>query len=142
MNPTSEPAVAADLCGRDVATAHAWLGAPLACTFHDHEVWLGYHDGDGTLRADAVVFVDGVVVRAAARLRANSRAAWGGQFVERVLPAFGRLLALLPARAGLQLVFASSCVFVHDGRVVHVAPRPRQHGIWLLPGSPAVTAAG
>lgn len=142
MNPTSEPVVAAELRGHDVATVHARLGAPLACTFHDHEVWLGYHDDEGTLRAEAVVFVDGVVVRAATKLRANVRAAWGGQFVERMLPAFGRLLAMLPARAGLQLVFAGSHVFVHDGRVVHVAPRTRQHGIWLLPGSPAVTAAG
>lgn len=133
----------ADLRGRDLVAVHARLGAPDACAFVGHEVHLGYRDADDALRPRAVVLVDGVVVRVEAQLQRSTASPFVGQLIGRVLPQFGALLGLLPRAAGLELVFASCRVFVHEDRVAYVAPAATPLGLFVLPGElPPFTAAG
>ena len=133
----------ADLRGRDLVAVHARLGAPDGCAFVGHEVHLVYRDADAALQPRAVVLVDGIVVRTAPLLQRNAASPFVGQLIARVLPQFGSLLGLLPRTAGLELVFASCRVFVHEDRVAHVAPNAAPLGLFVLPGELAcVTAAG
>jgi hypothetical protein len=133
----------AELRGRDLVAVHARLGAPAACAFVSHEVHLGYRDGDDVVQPRGVVLVDGIVVCTVPRLQRNAASPCVGQLIARVLPQFGALLGLLPRKAGLELVFASCRVFVHEDRVAHVAPVATPLGLYVLPGElPPFTAAG
>lgn len=145
VQPPDRPVVlaAADLLGRDLVAVHARLGAPDACAFVGHEVHLRYRDGDDVVQPRAVVLVDGIVVRTLPLLQRNAASPCVGQLIARVLPQFGALLGLLPRAAGLELVFASCRVFVHEDRVAHVAPVATPLGLYVLPGElPPFTAAG
>lgn len=97
----------------------------------------------GVVRPRAVVLVDGVVVQVLPRLRRRASSPFGGQLIGRVLPAFGPLLGMLTKSAGLELVFATCRVFVHEDRIAHVATATLPLGLFVLPGELArVTAAG
>lgn len=133
----------ADLLGRDLAAVHARLGNPVHCAFAGHELLLAYEVDAGEALPRAVVLVDGIVVRTLPRLRRRAASPFGGQLIGRVLPSFGPLLGMLTKSAGLELVFATSRVFVHEDRVAHVAAATAPLGLFVLPGELArVTAAG
>lgn len=133
----------ADLRGRDLAAVHARLGNPSSCAFDGHELLLAYESDDGEAMPRALVLADGIVVRALPRLRRRPASPFGGQLIARVLPALGPLLGMLSRPAGLELVFASSRVFVHEDRVAHLAPAPAPLGMFVLPGDLGpFTAAG
>ena len=119
------PALLSDsLTGTDVAAVAARLGPPLDCREANGEVHLAYEDGDGALVHDAVVLADGVVVRArpARRSPPSMHAYWIGQPIERALPRFGALLAVVDRGALTELAFPGWRVCVHEGRVVFAAP--------------------
>ena len=134
---------AADLRGRDLVAVHARLGAPDGCTFVGHEVHLVYRDAHDAPQPRAVVLVDGIVVRTVPLLQRNAAAPYGGQLIARVLPQLGPMLGLLQSPAGIELVFSSCRVFVHEDRVAYVAPTTAPLGLFVLPGElPPFTAAG
>jgi hypothetical protein len=113
------------LVGADVGMVGARLGPPLRCESVGDEVHLGYGGSDGDLIPDAIVLVDGVVVRERAVRRSPPalHGYWIGQPIERLLATFG--LPLRSAGRGVlqRLTFPAVHVFVHEGRVASVAPR-------------------
>src|SRR5262245_18766801 len=115
----------ASLLGADLAIVGSQLGPPLHCKVERDEVHLAYVGQDGRCVEDGVVLVDGVVVREGPVRRSPPSAPgdWIGQPIERVLPGFGEVLAVVHGPVLQELTFAAWRVFVHEGRVVLAEPR-------------------
>ncbi len=117
-------ATADSLTGADVAAVVARLGSPLACTLAGDELRLAYRGADDSVVDDAIVLVDGVVVRERVVRRSppTLHGYWLGQPIERVQGCFGPLVALRAHPVLQELQFANWRVAVHEGRVVMATP--------------------
>jgi hypothetical protein len=113
------------LLGADIATVGAACGAPLQCKNVGDEVHLAYLGVDGAFVPDAIVLMDGVVVRERGLQRSppSIHGYWIGQPIERVLPCFGPRVEVVHHPAMQEMTFASWRVCVHEGRVVLALPR-------------------
>lgn len=121
-------ALAESLLGADVGAVCSHCGPPLALSIVGDELRLAYAGGDGQRIEDAVVVVDGVVVRIAPTLRAlrtpTAPETWVGRRLEEVMAGFGTPLRLAKTSVGVELTFPSCVVTVHDGYVVAAAAPP------------------
>jgi hypothetical protein len=115
-------ALVESLLGADVGTVCSRCGPPLALAIVGDELRLAYAGGDGKRIDDAVVVVDGVVVRIAPALRAlhakSSPDTMVGRRLEEVMAGHGTPLRLAKTTIGFELTFPTCVVTVHDGYVV------------------------
>lgn len=119
------PLPTTSLVGADVGAVGARLGPPLSCAAVGEEVHLGYGGLDRDLVADAVVLVDGVVLRTRPCRRSppSLHGYWIGQPIECLLANFGAPVAVVTGMALQELTLPAFQVCVHEGRVVAIGPR-------------------
>lgn len=115
-------ALAELLLGADVGAVCSQCGPPLGLAIVGDELRLAYAGSDGHRIDDAVVVVDGVVVRVAPTVRAltapNTPETMVGRRLEEVMAGFGTPLRLAKTSVGVELTFPNCVVTVHDGYVV------------------------
>ena len=120
---TSTAGPADSLLAADFDEVRARFGAPVGCTTGGGVLTFAYPGPQGVI-PDAVVVVDGIVVRVARGIRCAPASAGlpslVGAHAEAAVARFGPLLRVVANRAGSELEFATAVVTVRDDCVVAV----------------------
>jgi hypothetical protein len=115
------------LVGNDLDAVIQQYGPPVHAGAGPGSMQFAYHTRSGELLQDAVLAVDGVVVRCAADLVPNRPTAaldqWVGARIESVVAALGPARAITPGTASVAVEFASGTAMVVDGRVLGFTSR-------------------
>jgi hypothetical protein len=115
------PGGSGDLLGSDLSAVRSRLGPPLSATVGGGVWRLAYHDAGGSVVEDAVVAIDGVVVRAAADVRPNQAGgapAWTGATVRDLVTALGEVRVDSVGQGGTEITCGGMRFVVADGRIV------------------------
>ena len=111
------------LLGADFDEVRARFGPPIGCTSGGGVLTFAYPGPRGVI-PDAVVVVDGIVVRVANGIRRAPASAGPqslvGAHAEAAFARFGPVLHAVASRAGRELEFAGAVVTVRDDCVVAV----------------------
>jgi len=115
------------LVGNDLDAVIQQFGPPVRAAAGSGSMQFAYRTSSGDLLPDAVLAVDGVVVRCAADLVPNRPTAaldhWVGARIESVVAALGPARTITQGTSSVAVEFASGTAMVVDGRVLGFAPR-------------------